>query len=365
MHKTDNYKLFFGIDFLRFILSCIILIAHFPHFSAKFIPLLSLNRYQLPLYDELNLLYDYGGFAVQIFWMISGIVFYNFYDKSISSKKICLKRFIFLRLTKLYPIHIITLFLVTILQYNYFSQTGKFLVYQNFDIIHFFLNLFMVSYWNAKYGLSFNGPFWSVSVELFVYIVFYYFSFSRFLGSPKVVERLILIFFIFYVIAVASPFHECLLFFFIGVYIVKQNLLGNRNIIVASFFMLIFSTLLLKFYDSVISLNNLDRIVEVIFKLSLSNFCILFFSYFFSKIGLFAQKSFRFLSNITYSIYMFHFSVQLFLVLIFQNQSFQFFNSISFLILYFIISICIGVLSFYFIEAPFQNYLRNRLKILS
>ena len=54
------------------------------------------------------------------------------------------------------------------------------------DLYHFFLNLFFIAFWGFQSGASFNTPFWSVSIEEGIFILFflthrYIFSFGVFL----------------------------------------------------------------------------------------------------------------------------------------------------------------------------------------
>lgn len=41
------------------------------------------------------------------------------------------------------------------------------------DLYYFVLQLFVASDWGLQAGDSFNGPIWSISVELLVYVIFF------------------------------------------------------------------------------------------------------------------------------------------------------------------------------------------------
>ena len=41
------------------------------------------------------------------------------------------------------------------------------------DLKHFLLNLAFASYWGFQDGQSFNGPSWSISAEILVYVLFF------------------------------------------------------------------------------------------------------------------------------------------------------------------------------------------------
>jgi len=65
------------------------------------------------------------------------------------------------------------LMLVAVLQAIYVARHGFFFVYQDNDVAHFVPQLFMASDWLKVTGASFNGPIWSVSVEILVYAAFF------------------------------------------------------------------------------------------------------------------------------------------------------------------------------------------------
>jgi peptidoglycan/LPS O-acetylase OafA/YrhL len=113
--------------------------------------------------------YEHGHHAVEFFWMISGFVFAYVYAGTRSSTR----RFVAHRFARLYPLHFVTLLVVAALQYLSWRQTGRYQIYASNDLYHFLLNLFFVSHWGFQSGFSFNAPIWSVSVEVFVYGVFW------------------------------------------------------------------------------------------------------------------------------------------------------------------------------------------------
>ncbi|MBC7757078.1 MAG: hypothetical protein H7Z20_10680 [Bdellovibrio sp.] len=81
-------------------------------------------------------------------------------------------KFAFLKLSRLYPLHLLTLLLVAAIQL-YSANLHQVAVGDN-DAYHFFLNLFFVSAWELDNSLSYNIPAWSVSVEIFfIRFIFY------------------------------------------------------------------------------------------------------------------------------------------------------------------------------------------------
>jgi len=114
-------------------------------------------------------LYAHGLLAVVYFWMISGFVFAFVYGGS----KIGLAEYAGRRLARLYPLHFATLLIVTLCQVALIALVGTHLFYPEHDLYHFMLNLFFIPAWGLENGQSFNGPIWSVSVEVPVYILFW------------------------------------------------------------------------------------------------------------------------------------------------------------------------------------------------
>lgn len=125
---------------------------------------------QLPLRALLWPFYDHGGVAVQAFWVLSGVVFAVTYCRA--DVRFGLRDFAVRRFSRLYPLHLATLLLVAAIQMLSFAVFGAPQVYDNNDAYHFVLQLFFVSSWGFQVGDSFNGPIWSVSVEIIAYAMF-------------------------------------------------------------------------------------------------------------------------------------------------------------------------------------------------
>jgi peptidoglycan/LPS O-acetylase OafA/YrhL len=108
-----------------------------------------------------------------VFWCISGFIFFWKYRDAIADRLTGGRTFFVLRLSRLYPLHFVTLLLVAVLQPIYFNMHGHFFVYQENDVRHFLMQLVMASHWGFQSGYSFNGPIWSISVEVLVYAFFF------------------------------------------------------------------------------------------------------------------------------------------------------------------------------------------------
>jgi peptidoglycan/LPS O-acetylase OafA/YrhL len=162
-----------GLEALRFLTAVAILVFHYRHFSFVADKAVDLVPERLPLYGLLRPFHDSGAFGVWVFWCISGFIFFWKYRDPIADRAIGGWKFFTLRFSRLYPLHLVTLLLVALLQSVYFNVRGCFFVYQDNDLPHFLTQLFMASEWGVVQGYSFDGPIWSVSVEVLVYLLFF------------------------------------------------------------------------------------------------------------------------------------------------------------------------------------------------
>ncbi len=108
-----------------------------------------------------------------MFFSLSGFIFYWLYSRRVAESAIKPGKFALLRFSRLYPLHFATLLIVALSQIWLMHAEGSYFVYPNNDIKHFLLNLFFASSWGIERGYSFNGPIWSVSVEVFLYALFF------------------------------------------------------------------------------------------------------------------------------------------------------------------------------------------------
>lgn len=122
-----------------------------------------------PWFSALQPLYLHGWLAVQYFWCVSGFVFAHVYLADARAGQ----RFWPARIARLWPLHLITLGLVALLQAAYWHSHGTTFIYQANDAWHFALNLPMATSWGLTPEYSFNGPAWSLSAEILAYAVFW------------------------------------------------------------------------------------------------------------------------------------------------------------------------------------------------
>jgi peptidoglycan/LPS O-acetylase OafA/YrhL len=127
-----------------------------------------------PFFELLWPFYVQGWAAVDIFFVLSGFVFFWLYAPSIRERVVGGWAFARLRFSRLYPLHFLLLILVALLQLRFFQIKSLFFVYQANDWPHFLAQLFMVQNWWPFADKSFDGPAWSVSIEVLLYVIFFF-----------------------------------------------------------------------------------------------------------------------------------------------------------------------------------------------
>lgn len=171
------------LDVLRGVAALSVVAWHWRHFYFEpTTRLFAIYAKDQPFYGLLYPFYAAGWLAVDLFFVLSGFVFFWLYAKAVSGRKIGARKFALLRFSRLYPLHLATFATVCGLQAFYAARHGGvFFVYQQNDLSHAAASLIGFSGWGIVAGEAFNGPFWSVSVEILLYCVF--FLLCRCLGS--------------------------------------------------------------------------------------------------------------------------------------------------------------------------------------
>ena len=170
---TDRRRLT-SLDALRGVAALAVVAWHWQHFFA-----ISghwqqgWTRAMQPLFPLLKPLYVQGWAAVDLFFVLSGFVFFWLYGDAVRDGRVTGRAFAQMRLSRLYPLQILTLVIVAIMQAFYVRHDGTFFIYQGDDWRHFILHLGLVQNWWPNMPQSFNGPSWSVSVEVLLYMIFF------------------------------------------------------------------------------------------------------------------------------------------------------------------------------------------------
>jgi len=171
------FKRLYWIDILRGIAALNIVLWHWQHFflphdfdTMAVKPEIIRDNY--PLYSYLRPFYGQGWRAVQLFFSISGFIFFLLYSKKIADRKISFSKYLFLRVSRLYPLHWLTLFVVIAAQVWIYNLEGHYFIYSDFSLVSFITNFTLTFNWYQS-DFAFNGPSWSISVEMFLYLAFF------------------------------------------------------------------------------------------------------------------------------------------------------------------------------------------------
>jgi peptidoglycan/LPS O-acetylase OafA/YrhL len=349
-----------GVEVLRFLCALSVLIWHYQHFFFVF-PYNEAFARQIrgnfPFYQYFNIQYELGFYAVQIFWAISGFIFYWLYSDKIENRTVSLYEFGRRRFARLYPLHIATLAIIIILQYLYFRMHGSYFIYQDNSPISLAFQLIFASNWFPWQDDSFNGPIWSVSCEIIVYFLFFYAA-RKFGGS---IYFAIIASLACFVVGFKGPLDGvlnrevffCAAFFFAGG--IAQRLSGRRMSVPLGIV-----ALTLLFFSLSVDILHVGRAWLLPFSVSVLLLI--------GPLGqLIAGSSLRRITvfgNATYSSYLVHVPIQLSAVLIIDALGFDrsvFYHPIAFFI-YLSVVTGASLAVYHWFEMPAQFVILKRTK---
>lgn len=352
-----------GIEFLRFFSAISVLIFHYKNFTYQGLSRFELDETIFPFHDVLWPFYKYGDYGVQVFWCISGFIFFWKYKSVISTGLMDGRKFLVLRFSRLYPLHVLTLVFVALLQLAYVNVNGEYFACKDNDLFHFVLHLFLASNWRGSWGLTFNAPIWSVSVEVLIYALF--FVLLR-LGIKSVAVNFFIVF-------------ACIA--------LRHQGVDNRVLSCVAFFYAGGLVPSLQEYFS--HKTNAQWLLSVCGKVLVFLLPVVYFSFYFhgehgngemlflniwvpvliayvvnvaSGMSGRLEKALEIAGNMTYSSYLLHFPLQLAVALYFVRQNHHVPASSSALFVsYLVVTLLAAVVFYKFFEMPAQNWLRARL----
>jgi peptidoglycan/LPS O-acetylase OafA/YrhL len=168
-------KRLYSLDVLRGVAALAIIFWHWQHFfgiHGSWQP--GWSRLQEPAYALFKPLYEEGWVAVDIFFAVSGFVFFWLYLEPVRRREIGAGKFALQRFSRLYPLYFVTLILAAIMQLAFRHATGNWFVFEANDWSHFVKSIFLVQQWlPPDEAQSFDGPVWAVSVEVLLYLIFF------------------------------------------------------------------------------------------------------------------------------------------------------------------------------------------------
>lgn len=365
MTVSDPIKRFYALDALRGFAALGAVLFHYRNFNGG-----------RPLEQGFLFIHVYGWMMVDLFFCLSGFIFFWKYGQALYDKSIGFKKFAYLRFTRLYPLHFLTLVLVGVGQLLVYLSDGKYFIVEFMDLKHLLLNIFFISSWGFQNGGSFNGPIWSVSVEILLYGIFFI-CFSR-LSSRNILWPPLLIFLGLYIHSsqfeiplLNSNIGRGFISFFAGglsyqIYRKAQSVpkkfhaavIGLTGAVLVIFWAMIFILL----YDPRLG----ERILYLWFyEIAIIGFpSIILFGAFLDteRVGVWIFKKLAFLGDISYSVYLIHFPIQIAFYLAAQQFPIDF-HRIEIFLLFFAVTIGLATVTYKYYEIPCRRYLRSRFPV--
>lgn len=168
-------KRLYSLDAIRGLAALTIVIWHWQHFfdlSGHWQT--GWQRNTQPFYHLLEPLYLQAWAAVDLFFALSGFVFFWLYREAIAEGRVKAGRFALLRLSRLWPLQALMLVAITTLQAAYHAKTGADFIFPAQGWDRFLAHLFLVHQTiPPTIAQTYNGPAWTVSVEVALYGLFF------------------------------------------------------------------------------------------------------------------------------------------------------------------------------------------------
>lgn len=368
--KQDRLYL---LDLARAFAAITVVLQHYQHFYIYKYNGVSevFDRSTQPFFNLISFAYNFGSQAVPFFFMLSGFIFFSYYYKKILHRKINFKNFVILRLSRLYPLHFLTLMLTVFFQLIYIKYINNYFIFEENNIRNFFEHLFLIQEWPFIGGNSinaFNAPSFSISVEIFLYISFFFISlnYAKNLKQTLIITLIALITYSLIRSTLALGF----LLFFLGGFLyyllikIRENLIDKRMLVITILLIInlvVFSRslnypfLILQFELAPFVGDRLMVLLYFIkFPLVIINLCVI--QFFFKNIG----KKFQILGDISYTIYLVHFPIQI----IFHLINLRFFkigyDQNMLFILFILLVILFSYITYKYFELPLKNKMRKK-----
>ena len=180
-------KRLYSLDAIRGLAALTIVIWHWQHFFALTGQWpATWSRDWQPFYHLIEPLYLEAWAAVDLFFALSGFVFFWLYGQAIRDGKVRPGHFALLRISRLWPLHVLMLLVITALQFAFHARTGVDFIFPAEGWDRFLAHVFVVHQTvPPTIEQTYNGPAWTVSIEAALYVLF--FVLCRFkLNGPRV-----------------------------------------------------------------------------------------------------------------------------------------------------------------------------------
>lgn len=365
----------FSLDVSRGVAALAVVFYHWQHFYyVDNIRPANFSKTAQPLADLFKIFYLKGHMAVEYFFLLSGFVFFWLYREPIRKGIISFSSFFAYRFSRLYPLHFVTLFSVMGLQYIHTCLSSAPFIYIKNDLYHFILNLFFVSSWGGARGASFNAPVWSVSVEILLYLIFFYIALIK-MGNGTFCSLLFFLFLVLSQVYRSKVFEGGAMFFLGGAtFYLTTFLLANyfhfRKYLYLCFIVYwggVFVNIYVMNLHSYFYSHTIGKIIYqtfiypeyLLFPITLITLVVIEVS---------TSVNFRLLAwlgDSTYSLYLLHFPLQILFVIMASLSviPIEFYLNVQFLGGYFLILMVLSYVTFYYFERPAKRICRDWFRI--
>jgi Predicted acyltransferases len=372
-------KRFYSLDALRGLAAFAVVIYHWPQFffsgnnlrssfrgESSFIGTYDVEK--LPFFKSLFIFYDSGWLAVDLFFGLSGFIFYWLYSSNIKNSAITTWEFLVARFSRLYPLHMLTLIWVVSIQLaSQHIPNTRFYFYQHNNIHNFILNLFLTSSWGFGDWHSFNTPIWSVSVEVALYIIF--FVCCRLLSIHNFILFIFSAAGLFIIYPINHQLGHGVFSFFLGgctyrIYVLLVSTSRTRKALPylsSATLSMWFIAIFLVYHQC----NPLDSapffwrytFLPAVFMFQMT---ILTLAVAETRRGTMGKRI-SYLGDISYSVYLLHFPIQLstLTTAIYLRVSREVFYNYYVFFCFFVLLLIASIISHYYFERPAQNYIRK------
>jgi peptidoglycan/LPS O-acetylase OafA/YrhL len=410
----------YSIDAFRGLAAMAVVLWHWQHFFAiggTWQP--GWNRVDQPFFNMLRPFYEYGWMAVDLFFAVSGFVFFWLYLEPVRRREIGAGKFAMQRLSRLYPIYLLTLLIAAGLQLLFHNATGSWFIFDSGSVWSFVKSLCLAQQWlptdwahsvndltaskpwlTYDESQSFNGPAWAVSIEVLLYVIFFIGARMGCRGLFFVLPMVLLGAFMFpgngqlfpgiagyvfaYVLPHSGQIARGLMDFFMGglvfyacAFIVRRAHAKSIAIVIVSAALLSWLVAIAEVYLAPIQLLFQAAPAPIAHFYAANAYQIYLFGFILivTPLTLMAlalheelfggsYARFTFLGDISYSTYMVHFPMQLTLALLalhFGWKPKDFMTGVA-MILFYGAMISLGALSYTYFERPMQKLLRGKRK---
>lgn len=321
-------------------------------------------------FSFLSPIFQNGYYAVDGFFTLSGFVIsYAYMDKLSRLRFIQVLKFLILRLARIYPVHILTLFFYAIVLWGFNLKLPG-----NHSLIDFVYNVLLINSWGVCKDFNWNGPSWSISSEWFLYLVFPFLAaiFHKLKNfKTNILLILLVLFNEFYIkqnnISAANFFLDRgiirgffqflygILAFRIYVRFPKKHVICDYCSVII--FLCLLSIFFFSPYKSGMERNNTFEDGVVVLNMMLIIFFLSKCNGFILK--LFSLKILQTLGLISYSLYMIHLPLSQIMEYLMANTGFK--SSEVIILLYTFLLVSISYMIYKFIELPVRNLIKEKI----